>query len=126
RPYAWGSTSALQTFSGFGTTGSPLAELWYGAHPAGPTKVPDGRTLSEFIAEDPQRSLGPAVAKAFDGQLPFLVKLLAPAQTVSLQVHPSADRAAECFAAQQDTPAVERTFVDANHKPEMVYALTDF
>ena len=85
--YAWGSTEAIQQFAGYGASGEPLAEIWFGAHPAGRATLPDGRALADYIAEDPARVLGEQVAADFDGQLPFLVKLLAPGQAVSLQVH---------------------------------------
>lgn len=124
--YAWGSTESIQHFAGYGALGEPLAEIWFGAHPAGRATLPDGRDLSDYIAEDPVRALGERVAADFDGQLPFLVKLLAPGQAVSLQVHPSAARAAEAFAAEAKTRPAEPKFVDANHKPEMIFALTDF
>lgn len=124
--YAWGSTEAIQQFAGYGASGEPLAEIWFGAHPAGRATLPDGRALADYIAEDPARVLGEQVAADFDGQLPFLVKLLAPGQAVSLQVHPSAARAAEAFAAEAKTHPAEPKFVDANHKPEMIFALTDF
>lgn len=125
-PYAWGSTRAIQEYAGVGEAAQPLAEIWFGSHPAGSSTLLDGRTLSALIAEHPTHALGTAVAERFNGELPFLVKLLAPGQAVSLQVHPSASRAAEGFAADAVAPAADRRFVDANHKPELIFALTDF
>lgn len=124
--YAWGSTEAIQQFAGYGEVGSPLAEIWFGAHPAGRATLSDGRALADVIAANPTDALGSKVAAEFGGQLPFLVKLLAPGQAVSLQVHPSKARAAEGFAAEAETQPPEPKFVDANHKPEMIFALTDF
>lgn len=126
QPYAWGSTRAIQEFAGVGDAAHPLAEIWFGSHPAGSSTLADGRTLSALIAEDPISALGASVAQRFNGELPFLVKLLAPGRAVSLQVHPSAARAAEGFAEDADVPAAERRFIDRNHKPEMILALTDF
>lgn len=126
QPYAWGSTRAIQEYAGVGDAARPLAEIWFGSHPAGSSTLADGRTLSSLIAEDPSRALGAAVAERFDGELPFLVKLLAPGMAVSLQVHPSAARAADGFAADSALPASDRRFVDGNHKPEMIFALTHF
>ncbi|SFS00027.1 mannose-6-phosphate isomerase, type 1 [Agrococcus baldri] len=126
QPYAWGSTRAIQEYAGVGVPGHPLAEIWFGSHPAGSSTLADGRTLAALIAEDPTRALGAAVAERFDSELPYLVKLLAPGRAVSLQVHPSAARAAQGFAADAAAPASDRRFVDGNHKPEMIFALTQF
>lgn len=125
KAYAWGSTHAIQDFSGIGTPGEPLAEIWYGAHAAGPSTLADGRGLDELIASD-AGTLGSDVAARFAGELPFLVKLLAPGRAVSLQVHPSAERAREAYAQQLADDDSERAFVDANHKPEQIFALTPF
>ncbi|MDO5663344.1 MAG: mannose-6-phosphate isomerase, class I, partial [Brachybacterium sp.] len=37
--YAWGSTSALPQFLSRSEDGRPWAELWYGAHPLGPSTL---------------------------------------------------------------------------------------
>lgn len=124
--YAWGSRSAIQELTGIGGSDEPLAEIWYGAHPAGPATIEDGRSLDDLIAEDPVRTLGNDVAQRFDGQLPFLVKLIAPGQAVSLQVHPQAQRAREAYAEELAKPEHERRFVDARHKPEQILALSPF
>lgn len=74
--------------------------------------------------------LGDAVSRMFGPELPFLLKLIAPAAPLSLQVHPSQAHAQESFAAENaaglalDSPL--RNYRDANHKPEMVMALTPF
>ncbi|MGP6170126.1 mannose-6-phosphate isomerase, class I [Microbacterium sp. A204] len=126
KDYAWGSRHAIQEVTGFGVVGEPLAEIWYGAHPSGPSRLEDGRTLDELIRADGAVVLGGDIAGRFDGTLPFLVKLLAPCQAVSVQVHPNADRAREGYAAQLADPASEKKFVDAHHKPEQIFALTTF
>ncbi|WP_424936839.1 MULTISPECIES: mannose-6-phosphate isomerase, class I [Bacteria] len=126
KDYAWGSRSAIQDHAGVGTAGDPLAEIWYGAHPSGPTRLEDGGTLEELIRTEGAAVLGEDVAERFDGTLPFLVKLIAPGQAVSLQVHPHAERAREGHAAQRADPSRERLFVDPRHKPEQILALTAF
>ena len=129
--YAWGSADALPEFLGRDATGEPWAEIWFGAHPLAPSSVEGaGITLDAAIAQAPRRMLGDSVTRLFGPQLPFLLKLIAPAEPLSLQVHPSKAHAQESFAAENaaglalDSPA--RNYRDANHKPEMVMALTPF
>ncbi|MDN6401190.1 MAG: mannose-6-phosphate isomerase, class I [Brachybacterium sp.] len=128
--YAWGSTTALPAFLGRAADGSPWAEAWFGAHPLAPATAPDGAGLDAVIAADPERMLGADVARAFGGQLPFLLKVIAPERPLSLQVHPTREHAAESFAAESaagialNSPL--RVYRDANHKPEMLIALTRF
>jgi mannose-6-phosphate isomerase len=74
--------------------------------------------------------LGADTLKRFGPALPFLMKILAVELPLSLQVHPSRDRAAMRFAEEQnaglgnDDPS--RLYQDANHKPELLCALTTF
>lgn len=121
KTYDWGSTSAIQRFAGLGEVGAPLAEVWFGAHPSGPSHVAGRGDLDDLLRHEP-RLLGDDVADRF-GELPFLMKLLAPGRAVSLQVHPSLERARDAFGGEGTGAA---TFVDANHKPEMIFALTSF
>ena len=51
-----------------------------------------------------------------NGELPVLAKILAVAQTLSLQVHPDKSQVSKS----------PHLFSDANHKPEMLVALSDF
>ncbi|MFF2023829.1 mannose-6-phosphate isomerase, class I [Streptomyces sp. NPDC058171] len=129
RPYAWGSATAIPHLLGVAPTGEPQAEQWMGAHPGAPSRTPRG-TLTEVIDTDPEGTLGaPAVAR-FGPHLPFLLKLLAAGAPVSLQVHPDLTQAREGYAReqQQDIPltAGHRNYKDANHKPELICALTPF
>ncbi|GAA2137859.1 mannose-6-phosphate isomerase, class I [Nocardioides koreensis] len=107
-----------------------MAEMWIGAHPAAPSVLPDGRTLDEHIRKDPVATLGPDVARRFGDRLPFLMKLLASGEPLSLQVHPTSERARIRFEEQEaaDIPlhAPERSYQDRSHKPELIYALTRF
>ena len=74
--------------------------------------------------------LGDGVSRAFAQRLPYLLKVIAPERPLSLQVHPGREHAAESFAAENaaglplDSP--QRRYRDANHKPEMLVALTRF
>ncbi|AXK33888.1 mannose-6-phosphate isomerase, class I [Streptomyces armeniacus] len=133
RPYAWGSTTAIPELLGVPPTGEPQAEMWMGAHPGAPSHLDRGAgpvPLSEVIEADPERELGAATVRAYGPRLPFLLKLLAAAAPLSLQVHPDLTQAAEGFAAEeaQGVPvdAPHRNYKDRNHKPELVCALTPF
>ena len=63
--------------------------------------------------------------RAYGGRLPFLVKILAAARPLSLQVHPDKAHAAAAFAAENRSGATERDYLDDNHKPELISALRD-
>lgn len=129
RHYAWGSGLHIPRLLGEEPAGLPWAELWLGAHPADPSRLDDGRRLDEAIAADPEAMLGEQVASAF-GRLPFLIKLLAAGEPLSLQVHPSSEQARLRFAAQEAAgipyDAPDRSYQDPSHKPELIYALTRF
>ncbi|MEU2061276.1 mannose-6-phosphate isomerase, class I [Streptomyces sp. NPDC013455] len=133
RPYPWGSTTALPALMGVSPDGSPQAELWMGAHPSAPSRVRRGGRLlglDEVIEADPRGELGDAAVRRFGPRLPFLVKLLAADAPLSLQVHPDAAQAAAGYAHENaegiPLDAPHRTYRDAQHKPEMIVALTPF
>ncbi|WP_285243712.1 mannose-6-phosphate isomerase, class I [Pseudarthrobacter sp. fls2-241-R2A-127] len=135
RDYAWGSTTAIASLLGRPESGRPEAELWIGAHPDSPSTahVPeDGgrRPLDDLIASDPEHFLGAESVSAFGPRLPFLAKILAAAQPLSLQVHPSLEQAKAGFERENnaglDPHAANRNYKDDNHKPEMIFALTPF
>lgn len=131
--YAWGSKTALTELYGIeNPQGLPMAELWMGAHPKSPSTVEvngEARSLREVIDADKVATLGRAVAERF-GELPFLFKVLCADQPLSIQVHPSKAAAEQGFARENAAgiplSAAERNYKDANHKPELVYALTPF
>ncbi|MGW3405167.1 mannose-6-phosphate isomerase, class I, partial [Streptomyces zhihengii] len=129
RPYAWGSTTAIPELLGTAPTGEPQAEMWMGAHPGAPSGTNRG-TLDQVIAADPEGELGQAAVGAFGPRLPFLLKLLAAGAPLSLQVHPDLAQAAAGHAAEEaagvPVDAPHRNYKDANHKPELVCALTPF
>ena len=127
-----------------------MAEVWLGAHPDGPASVgvgtsivddsqlypsrvppgPPSQSLAEWIAQDPQAALGESVVERYGTSLPYLLKVIAPAEPLSLQVHPSIEQAEEGFAAEEAAgvprSAPDRNYKDRNHKPELAYALTTF
>jgi mannose-6-phosphate isomerase len=129
RRYGWGSRTAIQHLLGEQPDGRPAAELWFGAHAGDPSPAL-GTTLEKVVAADPVGTLGPAVADRFDGRLPFLLKVLAADQALSMQVHPTREQARAGYAAEEaagiPADAPERNYADANHKPELLCALTPF
>lgn len=131
RPYAWGSRTAIAALQGRPMPSStPEAELWFGAHPADPSRLADGRDLNEVIAADPHTVLGADTVAEFGNRLPYLLKVLAAEQPLSLQAHPDSDQAVEGFA-REDAAGVplgapERSYVDAFHKPELLCAVSEF
>jgi mannose-6-phosphate isomerase len=131
RFYPWGSRTVIPELLGQPVPADrPYAELWMGAHPDDPSLLPDGRSLDAAIAEEPERLLGAEVTARFGPRLPFLLKVLAADQPLSLQAHPTTAQAEVGFAAEnaagipREDPA--RTFKDPYHKPEMLVALTNF
>jgi mannose-6-phosphate isomerase len=135
RTYAWGSRSAIAEFTGRPTpTAHPEAELWLGAHPGDPAHLQDSSggemSLSGAIGADPQAQLGTAVRDRFGDVLPFLVKVLAADEPLSLQAHPSAEQAIDGYQ-REDRRGVPlnspmRNYRDRSHKPELLVALSDF
>ncbi|MEU9354796.1 mannose-6-phosphate isomerase, class I [Streptomyces griseoloalbus] len=129
RPYAWGSTTAIPRLLGTEPTGEPQAEMWMGAHPGAPSRTDRG-TLVEVIDADPEKELGPDSVARFGPRLPFLLKLLAAGAPLSLQVHPDLTQAKEGYADEErrgvPVTAPHRNYKDANHKPELICALTEF
>lgn len=131
RHYAWGSPTAIPRLLGIEPDGAPVAELWFGAHPDGPSPVPShGTTLDELVAADPDAALGAAVTARFGAQLPFLVKILAAEKALSIQVHPDRAQARAGYDAENAAglapDAPDRNYRDPNHKPELLCALTRF
>ncbi len=113
RHYAWGDTTAIPEMLGQPADGRPWAEWWMGTHPLAPSNLEDGSPL-ESVA----------------GDLPYLLKLMAAAQPLSLQTHPDEAQAEAGFALEEhagirsDSP--DRIYKDRSAKPEMLCALTTF
>lgn len=136
RPYAWGSRTAIAALRGKPVPSPhPEAELWFGAHPAGPACClgADGEPAGDLLtAIDTDRDgvLGAQTAGRFAGRLPFLLKVLAAEEALSLQAHPSAEQARDGFERENrlgiPIDAPNRNYRDPWHKPELVVAVTEF
>ncbi|MFE5645391.1 mannose-6-phosphate isomerase, class I [Rhodococcus sp. NPDC056516] len=134
RSYAWGSRTAIAELRGLATPSNhPEAELWLGAHPGDPARViseSGSESLLEVLHREPERELGRENLEAFGERLPFLLKLLAAEEPLSLQAHPSAVQADEGFRRENalgvpmESPI--RNYKDGSHKPELVVALSRF
>lgn len=115
--YEWGSAAAIPSFQRRNADGNPVAEVWMGTHPLAPSTVGSGPSKGKLLADTA-------------GDLPFLLKVLAAAKPLSLQVHPGLALAEAGFRDEEATGipvgAPTRSYKDPNHKPEMVYAMTTF
>lgn len=132
-PYAWGSRRAIATLQGRQAAAEPEAELWMGAHPKAPSELlgmPQRTSLLQHLDREPSEALGQKVCHAFEGRLPFLLKVLAAESPLSLQAHPSTAQAREGFAREERAglalAAPERCYRDPSHKPELLCALEPF
>jgi mannose-6-phosphate isomerase len=132
RPYAWGSRTTIAELLGREVPAPhPEAELWMGAHPGDSSVIAgDGRSLLELVESDPAGQLGAETVARWGARLPFLLKILAAEEPLSLQAHPSAAQAAAGFALEEaagiprDAPT--RNYPDPTAKPELLCALTEF
>ncbi len=126
--YAWGSTSAIPALLGLDETGEPHAEYWLGAHPSAPSLI-DGEPLDAVLDRNPEL-LGTGCLKKYGSRLPYLMKVLAAAQPLSLQAHPSRAQAEAGFAREEadgvPMGAFERSYKDDWPKPETLIALEPF
>lgn len=131
--YAWGSKSSLCELFGIANDNDePQAEIWMGAHSNGCSKVKIKGVetlLSELIQANKNEILGDRVSRNY-GELPFLFKVLCAGNALSIQVHPNKAQAELGFKNEEllNIPlnAFDRNFKDPNHKPELVYALTEY
>lgn len=134
QPYAWGSKTAIAELLGLPVPqDDPLAELWMGTHPKGPSMAVVGSdrfSLQELIENKPKEMLGEDAAGRFGASLPYLFKVLAAAKPLSIQAHPNRQEAIEGFARENNEKkpidAKDRNYRDNNHKPEIICALTPF
>ena len=130
--YAWGDAHFIPELFGLNLDGQPYAEAWFGAHPRSPSLVsvgPQQVGLDQLLRQAPRALLGRDVSSRFGG-LPYLLKVLAAACPLSIQVHPSREQAKAGFLREErqgiGPDAAHRNYRDQNHKPELLVALTPF
>ena len=134
RTYAWGSRTAIAEFTGRPVPAAHAeAELWFGAHPGDPAwlETEHGETsLLQALVADPEGQLGAASRARFGDLLPFLVKVLAADEPLSLQAHPSAEQAIEGYLREErlgiPLASPVRNYRDTSHKPELLVAVQPF
>ncbi len=116
--YDWGGRDFLPRLLGLSNPDHrPFAEYWLGIHAQGPAELisPDGTSL-------PLRQHEPALS--------YLLKILDVRDMLSIQVHPTRAMAQADFERENqqgiplDSPI--RNYKDANHKPELMVALSEF
>lgn len=110
----------------------PQAEIWMGVHENGCSQVTidnELMLLSDWIDMDKRAILSSSTVSHFDG-LPYLFKVLAADSALSIQVHPNKEEAEAGFLRENllgiELTAPNRNYRDANHKPELIYALTSY
>ncbi|MFP4453106.1 MAG: mannose-6-phosphate isomerase, class I [Desulfosalsimonas sp.] len=132
--YAWGSKSAIQNLVGLEPDGhTPWAELWMGAHPKSPSRLEvNGQWmgLDQWISENPGAVLGKYAAETFEATLPYLLKILAADQPLSIQAHPDRKHAQEGFKRENrlgiPVEAPHRNYRDPWPKPELICSIKPF
>ncbi len=132
--YQWGSQTAIAELLGKPSPSpDPQAEMWMGAHPKASSKVKVNNKwvlLSELIGKEPEAVLGKETARGFNKRLPFLFKVLAAGQPLSIQAHPEERFALEGFNREniQKIPINDkiRNYKDDRSKPECICALSPF
>ena len=113
--FSWGSKHLIQDQLGLGPTNQEVAEVWFGTHAGGQSKLlTSGQNLSDAVGS----------------KLSFLVKFLAADSPLSIQVHPNAVQAKAGFARENaagiDLADPKRNYKDDSHKPEILIALSAF
>ncbi|MDD3822574.1 MAG: mannose-6-phosphate isomerase, class I [Sphaerochaetaceae bacterium] len=126
--YPWGDDRFIPSLLRKQQDGRPWAELWFGTHPGGESTLPDGGLLGDFLRSHVAEFLGEPLVKRYGRDIPFLLKVLAIAKPLSLQVHPSASQAQAGYAAELpvhvDLPRELWNYKDDKQKAEVLYALT--
>ena len=134
QPYAWGSTTSFEELLGIPNPDrKPQAEIWMGAHPKAPSSVETDagwEPLDRLIERQPEDILGRRSAAAFGPGLPFLFKVLAAAEPLSIPGPPGCSAGGRGLRARKPSgfppDASERNYRDPHHKPECLCALTPF
>lgn len=117
--YQWGGFDYLPTLLQYNNSQQlPQAEYWLGAHPAAPAvAVNENVAVADVLVEQHH-------------ELRFLFKILDVREMLSIQVHPTKTQAQAGFERENQQglglTAKNRNYKDANHKPELMVALSEF
>lgn len=118
--YQWGGFHYLPSLLQYNNDDQPQAEYWLGVHPAAPAVA---------FAENAEKPLADLLAE-HHCRLNFLLKILDVRDMLSIQVHPTKAQAEAGFARENQQgialTAKNRNYKDANHKPELMVALSEF
>ncbi len=130
QPDSWGGDTYISSFLGRQKSNEKIAEAWYGDHHLGSSVIAGTDTnLSSWIKSN-LFSLGQESIDKFGTQLPFLLKILDVKDMLSIQLHPTKEAAEIGFNFENEIGiplnAPHRNYKDRNHKPEILFALSDF
>lgn len=121
KAYPWGGRSFLQDLVERDLD-LPIGELWLGTHPNGASRLTEEGTALSVLLECTPELLGGLEA------LPFLMKVMAIEEPLSIQCHPSAEQARVGWAVESEVrkqlPQDRWNYQDPNPKEEMVVALS--
>ena len=122
KDYPWGNDYFIPALVSKEPDG-PMAELWIGAHKSGSATVEEtGESLFDMLNKDP--AFCGCTAEAF----PYLLKVLAIGQCLSIQCHPDSVQATKGYEAEAEkrktTDRKLWNYQDSSQKAEMLYALT--
>ena len=121
RPYPWGDSHSISSWQNRPVPQHPEAELWLGTHPGSEAFVVQQATTEPMSSWLSHRGLSSG--------LPYLVKLLAAGQPLSIQVHPTKAQAQQGFAREEAAgiplDAPDRNYRDQSDKPEVMIAWSD-
>ena len=112
--YEWGSPQILPEFLNLENKDNiPFAEMWMGTHKGAPSQIQTDDKLINL--------------SEINGQLPFLLKMIAIEKPLSIQAHPNREQALEGFNKEEAigiaVDAPQRNYKDSNHKPEVICAI---
>lgn len=115
KDYSWGGYTYIPELIGSEVADTPAAEYWLGTHPDGMATLQGGEeTLEAFLGRP----------------LSYLFKVLDVRDMLSIQVHPDKATAEAGFEDEErrgvPRTAHHRVYKDANHKPELMVALSEF
>ena len=96
-----------------------------GAHPTSPSRTVESNSgLDDIISNNQDATLGPWKG-SFGDELPYIMKILAIREPLSIQVHPNAQQAEEGFASTQSGLTAAQSYSSPRGKEEIVCALTE-